>query len=244
MSEQKHIVVVEDEADLAELVVYNLNRAGYQVRAARDGQAAVEMITRTPPDLVVLDLMIPRVPGLEVARQLRINPRTASVPILMLTARSEEADQVMGLKAGADDYVTKPFSMKVLLARVEALLRRAAGGGESQVLEVGLVLADLGSHEASVGGEPMRLTLTEFRLLVALMRAGGKVLSRDDMMYTAMGPGVMVTARTIDVHIAAIRKKLGGHGDMIRTARGVGYSLVDPSDAQPARAREDAGRGA
>jgi two-component system phosphate regulon response regulator PhoB len=226
---QAHITVVEDEADLAELLAYNLQRAGYQIRTVHDGVAAVESITKHPPDLIVLDLMLPRLSGTEVARQVRTNPRTATIPLLMLTARAAEVDQVAGFKAGADDYVTKPFSMPVLLARVEALLRRTKGPEASKPLQVGPLAADLAQHQISLDGRPLTLTLTEFRLLVALMRSRGRVLSRDDLVYTAMGPSVMVTARTIDVHIAAIRKKLGPHQEMVRTIRGVGYTLREGS---------------
>lgn len=228
MPDTKHIIVVEDEADLAELVAFNLERAGYQVRVARDGEAALRLIDSAPPDLVVLDLMIPKVSGLEVARQVRTSPRTSGIPILMLTAKAEELDQVAGLRAGADDYVTKPFSMKVLLARVEAVLRRTGGGTpETQTFAVGPITVDLGTHTATSGGETLSLTLTEFRILVALMRSKGRVLTREDLMYTAIGPSVMVTARTIDVHMAAIRKKLGRAGPLIRTVRGVGYMLSE-----------------
>jgi two-component system phosphate regulon response regulator PhoB len=184
------------------------------------------MIDAAPPDLIVLDLMIPKVPGLEVARQVRTSPRTSSVPILMVTAKAEEMDQVAGLRTGADDYVTKPFSMKVLLARVEAVLRRTGPqAGDSKLLSVGPISVDLATHTAASAGDSLTLTLTEFRILVALMRSKGRVLTREDLMYTAIGPSVMVTARTIDVHMAAIRKKLGRAGGMIRTIRGVGYML-------------------
>lgn len=228
MSAPKQIIVVEDEADLAELVGYNLERAGYQVQVARDGEAALRMIDASPPDLVVLDLMIPKINGLEVARQIRTAPRTSGVPILIVTAKAEEIDQVAGLRAGADDYVTKPFSMKVLLARVEAVLRRTGGQvADSELLNVGPISVDLSTHTATSDGESMVLTLTEFRILVALMRSKGRVLTREDLMYTAIGPSVMVTARTIDVHMAAIRKKLGRAGGMIRTVRGVGYMLSE-----------------
>lgn len=228
MSATKHIVVIEDEPDLADVLVYNLQRSGYQVAAASDGIAGLKMVLENPPDLIVLDLMLPKMSGFEVARQVRTSPRTTSVPILMLTARAEEIDQVTGFKVGADDYVTKPCSMKILVARVESLLRRSKSAGpETQIVEVGPLKADLTTHEITLDAEPMKLTLTEFRLLVALMRSKGKVLSREDLMYTAMGPAVMVTARTIDVHVAAIRKKLGKHGGCVRTIRGVGYMLTE-----------------
>jgi DNA-binding response OmpR family regulator len=229
MSDQKWILVIEDETDLADLLGYNLRKAGYRAEVAADGNIGLKRATEERPDLVVLDVMMPQLSGLQVARLLRTNPKTASIPILMLTAKGEEADQVAGLQVGADDYVTKPFSMKVLLARVEALLRRnrAAGGTEDarDSLTLGTVRVDLSNHEAWVGKQSVKLTLTEFRLLVALMRKPGKAIRRADLMYSAMGPGVLVTARTIDVHMAAIRKKLGDAGPMIRTIRGVGYLM-------------------
>jgi len=228
MSTGKHIVVVEDEADLADLLAYNLQRAGYEVTVARDGRDGLTKIRETTPDLIVLDVMLPQLSGYEIAREVRTDPRTASTPIIMLTARASEADQLAGLGVGADDYVTKPFSIKVLLARIEAILRRtSAAAGEAEVVSLGPVEADLSSHQVTVAGEPIKTTLTEFRLLVALMRARGKTLSRYDLMSRVMGPGIMVTARTIDVHVAAIRKKLGPSGAMIRTVRGVGYRMTD-----------------
>ncbi len=228
MSTPKRIVIVEDEADLGELLVYNLRRAGYDAELARDGQSGLRRIIDTVPDLVLLDVMLPQLSGLQVARQMRTHPKTAGVPIVMLTAKAEEMDQVAGLQVGADDYVTKPFSIRVLLARMEALLRRQrAPEAGTDVLEFRDVRADLSTHEVTVKGDPIKLTLTEFRLLVSLIRSRGKVLSRADLMYNAMGPDVLVTTRTIDVHVAAIRKKLGPIGERIRTVRGVGYLLDD-----------------
>jgi len=235
----KRILVVEDEPDLADLLAYNLHRAGYDAHVVHDGAAALASVRETPPDLVVLDVMLPKLSGLEVAREIRTGPRTAQVPILMLTAKAGEIDEIAGLTAGSDDYVTKPFSVKVLLARIEALLRRRGGGatGEAEIVVLGPVTADLATHTVTVDGEQMRLTLTEFRLLVSLIRAKGKALSRYELMSRAMGPGVMVTTRTIDVHVAAIRKKLGRFNAMIRTVRGVGYRMTDPGEApDPAEA--------
>jgi two-component system phosphate regulon response regulator PhoB len=226
MSTPNRILIVEDEADLAELISYNLRKAGMETEICKDGSSGLRRALESVPDLVVLDLMLPHVSGLQIARQLRTSPKTAQTPILMLTAKAEEVDQVAGLEVGADDYVTKPFSMKVLIARVEALLRRARAGGPSEasdIIEIAGVRIDLATHEVSVRGEGIKLTLTEFRLLVALIRGRGKVLSRADLMYTAMGPDVLVTTRTIDVHVAAIRKKLKTSGGCIRTVRGVGY---------------------
>lgn len=238
----KHILVVEDERDLAEMIQYNLRRKGYHVNVAHDGVTAASLIRNGGLDLVILDLMLPGQSGMEVARQARIDPASAGVPILMLTARAEEADQIAGLTAGADDYVTKPFAMPVLLARVDALLRRAGEAARSTQasgtsVRFGPIEAELSSHRLLVDGGEIKPTLTEFKLLVALLQTPQKVLSRNELITRVMGPGIVVTARTIDVHIAAIRRKLGDHGNMIRTVRGVGYQLVLPQDA-PATADE------
>lgn len=236
MDDAKRILIIEDETDLADVIGYNLRRAGYRTDAAADGQIGLQKATDERPDLVILDVMMPQLSGLQVARLLRTNPKTSAIPILMLTAKAEEADQVAGLQVGADDYVTKPFSMKVLLARVEAMLRRqraAAGTPGEDTLELGPVKLDLTNHEVWSSGRAVKLTLTEFRLLAALVRKPGKAIRRADLMYSAMGPGVLVTARTIDVHMAAIRKKLGEAGMMIRTVRGVGY-LITREPAQGA----------
>jgi two-component system phosphate regulon response regulator PhoB len=238
MQPPRRVIVVEDERDLADLIVFNLAKAGFLASAVHDGPSAVAAITANPPDLIILDVMLPGVSGLDVARQVRTHPRSGKVPILMLTAKAAEADQVAGLSVGADDYVTKPFSMKVLLARVSALLRRsgevepAAGG-----VTVGPVTVDMEAHSIRVGGAELKLTLTEFKLLVALMQAPKRVLSRDDLIRRVMGPGIKVTARTIDVHVAALRKKLGEYGGLIRTIRGVGYQLLD---RVPERTEEEA----
>lgn len=239
MDESKSILIIEDEADLADVLGYNLRRAGYRTDTAADGHVGLQKATDERPDLIILDVMMPQLSGLQVARLLRTNPKTSGIPILMLTAKGEEADQVAGLQVGADDYVTKPFSMKVLLARVEAMLRRqrgAAAAAAEDILELGPVKLDLTNHDAWVSGKPVKLTLTEFRLLAALLRKPGKAIRRADLMYSAMGPGVLVTARTIDVHMAAIRKKLGDAGMMIRTVRGVGYLIT----REPASSAEEA----
>lgn len=234
MGYSRRILVVEDERDLASMLEYNLKRAGYLPIVWHDGARALEMARSAPPDLVILDLMLPGMPGLEVARHLRSHVSTQAIPILMLTARAEETDQVAGLAAGADDYVTKPFSMKVLLARVEALLRRAApsgGEGNTGLITVGLIVADPASHIVTVEGQIIKLTLTEFRLLLALLQSPKRVLSRNELIARVMGPGIVVTARTIDVHVASIRKKLLAAGGQIRTIRGVGYQLGTEAEA-------------
>jgi DNA-binding response OmpR family regulator len=185
------------------------------------------------PDLVVLDLMLPGIDGTEVARRLKADARTAQVPIIMLTAKGEETDVVVGLTLGADDYVTKPFSMKILLARLSTVLRRAEqsaspdAAAETGVLKAGPLTIDTSKHEVSVNGEPARLTLTEFKLLTALVNARGRVLTRDQLMDKAMGADVFVTDRAIDVHVTAIRKKLGAANWLVHTVRGVGYRLQE-----------------
>ncbi|HYE61660.1 MAG TPA: response regulator [Phycisphaerales bacterium] len=224
MAETRHVLVVDDEKDLLDLLSYNLRKAGYQVSTAATGLKALQMLSDRRPDLMILDVMLPELSGTEVASRVRSNPETAAIPIIMLTAKTAEADQLVGLTAGADDYVTKPFSPRVLLARVEAVLRRVAKPSDDRkLIELGPISVNLETHEAFVGGELMKLTLTEFRLLSSLIAAGGKVLSRQLLMERAMGPGVMVTERTIDVHMTAVRKKLGSQAGVIKTVRGVGY---------------------
>jgi DNA-binding response OmpR family regulator len=226
----RRILVVEDQRDIAEMLVFNLGRAGYQATAVHDGRSALQMIEKSPPDLLLLDVMIPELSGTELASRLRSTPTTSNLPIIMLTARTEEVDQLVGLTVGADDYITKPFSMNVLLARIEAVLRRAsaaaAGPGPApgaNILRMGEVEVNLDTHQVRLGNEPLRLTLTEFRLLAALLAASGRVLSRSHLINKAMGPDILVTERTIDVHMTALRKKLGVHGAIIQTVRGVGY---------------------
>lgn len=239
MTEARHILVVDDERDLTELLEYNLQRSGYRVSVARTGRSALDQATSISPDLVILDVMLPELSGTEIASRLRTNPVTSEIPILMLTAKGEEIDQIVGLTVGADDYVTKPFSIKVLLARVEALLRRASkGAGTGRTLKMGPVEINAETHEVSVNGEGVKFTLTEFRLLAALVQANGRVQSRSTLMSRAMGPGVTVTERTIDVHMTSIRKKLGDAASIIKTVRGVGYRAT--LDA-PAEGEEHAG---
>lgn len=234
---RKRILVVDDERDLVDLITYNLQRNGYTVLTAGDGNEALDIATRELPDLVVLDLMLPGIDGTEVARRLKSDSRTQSIPIIMLTAKSEETDVVVGLTLGADDYVTKPFSMKILLARLQTILRRAeqtAGDGASgEVVRAGPLVIDPAKHEVTVNGEQVKLTLTEFKLLSALVNARGRVLTRDQLMDKAMGTDVFVTDRAIDVHVTAIRKKLGDANWLVRTVRGVGYRLQEsPEDGE------------
>jgi two-component system phosphate regulon response regulator PhoB len=221
------ILVVDDEPDLLELVYYNLARAGYEVRCVKSGEEALGHVQSQPPDLIVLDVMLPGMDGLEICKRLRQDPRMAVVPIIMLTARSEEADMVTGLELGADDYLTKPFSPRVLLARVRAVLRRKMSDPDNGVgrLMYGNLLIHPGHHEVRAGGQPVRLTPTEFRILLLLTQRPGWVFSRYQIVDSARGEDAGVTERSVDVHIAALRRKLGGFGRDIETVRGVGYRL-------------------
>jgi DNA-binding response OmpR family regulator len=234
---KRRVLVVDDERDIAETILYNLGRNGYEGLVAYNGSEALEIAQRERPDLVVLDLMLPGIDGTEVARRLKGDPRTSDIPIVMLTAKGEETDVVVGLTLGADDYVTKPFSMKVLLARIGTVLRRVDQAGEqpadSAMLKAGPLTIDTSRHEVVVNGESVKLTLTEFRLLAALVGARGRVLTRDQLMDRAMGTDVFVTDRAIDVHVTAIRKKLGAANWLIHTVRGVGYRLQEtPEDGE------------
>jgi two-component system, OmpR family, phosphate regulon response regulator PhoB len=228
------ILVVDDEPAIVELVSYNLRAEGYLVDFVTNGREAIAHALRNPPNLVLLDLMMPEIPGLTVAQRLRENDLTRRIPIIMLTARGENTDQIAGFRAGADDYITKPFSMDLLLARVEAVLRRAQlDEAEAQVgqLVLGPIRVNPDTFEAWCEKELMHLTATEFRMLAALIGSHERVLSRRDLIGVSMGPGVTITERTIDVHVTAIRRKLGKHGGMIRTVRGVGYrAAVDEPD--------------
>jgi two-component system phosphate regulon response regulator PhoB len=190
---------------------------------------ALAEVQRHAPDLVILDRMLPRMSGDDVARRLRRDPRTAGIPIIMLTAKAEETDALVGFALGADDYVSKPFSMKLLLARITAVLRRREAAQEqAEVLESGSIVVDRARHEVTVAGRRIPLTTTEFRVLAALMAARGRVLDRDQMLDAVVGSGVSVTNRTIDVHIAAVRRKLGPAAGWIQTIRGVGYAFREP----------------
>jgi len=227
---RKRIVIVEDEPDMADLVSTRLRREGYIVETALDGSKGYEMIRANPPDLAILDVMLPGMSGTQIASRLRDDGKTANMPILMLTAKSEESDIVVGLKFGADDYVTKPFGMSVLIARIDALLRRSATPSVSaEVLKAGPLLIDPQRYTAEFAGNQLKLTLTEFKLLWALVCAKGRVLSRNQLMDQAIGLNAIVTDRTIDVHITTLRRKLGLARDCVQTVRGVGYCFSSQS---------------
>jgi len=223
------VLIVEDERDIRDLILLHLQRDGYQVTTAGSGEDGLLQVKQSPPDLVLLDLMLPGMSGLEVCRRLRQEPTTATLPILMLTAKADEVDRVVGLELGADDYVVKPFSPKELVARVRAVLRRSRPGPATPPLAFGALVVDVGTHQVSVGGEPVTLTPKEFDLLRALAEAQGRVLSREFLLdrvwgYTRSGE---IESRTVDVHVRRLRMKLGAEGMRIRTVKSVGYRF-DP----------------
>jgi two-component system, OmpR family, phosphate regulon response regulator PhoB len=218
------ILIIEDERGLTDVLTYKLEGEGYEVAVAHDGQEGLRKAQMHLPDVIILDLMLPGMDGLEVCRQLRAGERTRNVPILILTAKAEETDQVVGFTMGADDYVTKPFSPKVLVQRIKALQRRVEAAAEpGDVIEHLGVRIDRVRHRASVGGRELELTPTEFRLLECLLRQPGRAFTRPQLMDVAIGDGAVVLERTIDVHIKTLRKKLGSVMDYIETVRGVGY---------------------
>lgn len=224
MARQK-ILVVDDEADILELVGYNLARDGYQVKGALTGEKALTEVVDNLPDLILLDLMLPGVDGLDVCRKLKSNSKTSQIPIIMLTAKGEDADVVTGLELGADDYITKPFSPRVLLARVRAVLRRRQiqEDGEEVVVNIHGLSIDPARHEVILDRKPITLTATEFRLLHFLARRPGWVFTRDQIIGSVKGQDYPVTDRSVDVQIVGLRKKLGEAGRLIETVRGVGY---------------------
>lgn len=220
------VLVVDDEEDLLELVRYNLAREGYAVTGVGTGEDALKAARKQPPDLIVLDLMLPAVDGLEVCRRLKSDPKTRDIPIIMLTAKSEESDMVAGLERGADDYIAKPFSPRVLSARVKALLRRREQQTRTE-LETTIDVHELsihpGRHEVTLAGQPLGLTYTEFALLQFLAKRPGWAYTRTQIVDAVKGEDYPVTERSVDVQVAGLRKKLGDFGAYIETVRGVGY---------------------
>jgi two-component system, OmpR family, phosphate regulon response regulator PhoB len=227
MTGRASILLVEDEPAQREILVYNLGAEGYDVVTAADGEEAMMLVAEQVPDLVLLDWMLPHVSGLEVCRRLRQRPETRAVPILMLSARSEEVDRVRGLETGADDYLVKPYSVAELIARVKAQLRRARPAVAGGVLEVGDIRLDGETHRVTRGDKPLKLGPTEFRLLSTLMERPGRVFSREQLLDRVWGRDIYVDSRTVDVHVGRLRKALmvHGHDDPLRTVRGAGYSL-------------------
>src|SRR6478736_3004780 len=227
------ILIVEDDRSLAEVLEYNLRQDGYQTAVASDGQDGLRQARLKSPDLVLLDLMLPMVDGLEVCRRLRADPVTRNTLVLMLTAKTEETDEVVGFSVGTDDYVAKPFSVKVLLERIRALLRRRDGSANNgNVLVSQGVLIDRERHRVTVDEKQLDLTPSEFGLLEALIRQPGRVFSRSELIDAALGGDSLVLERTIDVHIRSLRKKLGPHAVLVETVRGIGYRLRDPAGVE------------
>jgi len=225
------VLIIEDERALTEVVVFNLEKEGYEVIVAHDGQEGLRKAQTQLPDLILLDLMLPILGGLDVCRELRAGERTRDIPIVMLTAKAEETDQLVGFSLGADDYVTKPFSIKVLLQRIKALHRRVEGTVEpADIVEHMGVRIDRVRHRALVDGKEIDLTPTEFRLLECLVRQPGRAFTRHQLMDSAIGDGAVVLERTIDVHIKTLRRKLGT-ADLIETVRGVGYRFREGANA-------------
>ena len=225
----EHILVVDDEEDILELVSYNLAKAGYRVTSVTSGEDAIKSARSKLPDLVLLDLMLPGVDGLEVCNTLKRDHRTANIPVVMLTARGEEADIVSGLELGADDYITKPFSPRVLLARIKAVLRRKmkAPTEEQAVIKLKDLVVHPGRHEVTVRGKRADLTSTEFRILHILARRPGWVFTRQQIIDGARGEDYAVTDRSVDVHISGLREKLGPLGAQVETVHGVGYRFKE-----------------
>ncbi len=222
------ILIVEDDDDIVELLAFNLQGAGFATETAKDGYEALTKARRTPPAGIILDLMLPGLDGFEVCKELKRDPKTAAAPIIMLTARGEEVDRIVGLELGADDYVVKPFSPRELILRLRAVLKRHVPEPEKrQVLTRGGLAVDLGAHRVTLDGEEVALTATEFRLLAELFQNSGRVLTRDRLLNSVWGYEFEGYARTVDTHIRRLRQKLGSCADMIETVRGVGYRFKE-----------------
>ncbi|MEE4353479.1 MAG: response regulator transcription factor [Desulfatiglans sp.] len=222
---QEHILVVDDEEDILELVKFNLEKEGYRVSCASTGEQALIQAASERPNLIVLDLMLPGIDGLKVTKALRSDQKTISIPIVMLTAKGEEEDVIVGLELGADDYVAKPFSPKLLMARIKAVLRRRARNydEEPDVARIHGLVIHPGKHEVYAGGQPILLTYTEFGILNLLAKRPGWVFTRSQIMDGVKGEDYFVTDRSVDVQIVGLRKKLGSFGKCIETVRGIGY---------------------
>jgi len=222
------ILIVDDEPDVSDLLVYNLQKAGYKTVTARDGNVALQKARDEVPSLIVLDLMLPQMDGTEVCRHLKADSKTAHIPIIMLTAKAEEVDRVVGLELGADDYVTKPFSPREIALRVKSVLRRASGKtAPAEILKFGDLTIDIAKHEVTLKGKVVDLTATEFKLLATLLERRGRVQSRDRLLTDVWGYEGDVDTRTVDTHMRRLREKLGKVSDYVETVRGVGYRFAE-----------------
>jgi two-component system phosphate regulon response regulator PhoB len=226
------VLLVDDERDLLSVLDFNLRAAGFETLLATTGEQAFSHLRRRVPDLVLLDLMLPDVPGTELCRRIKSDPRTRHVPVVMLTAKGDEVDRVVGFEVGADDYVTKPFSVRELVLRVKAVLRRAGSGraAERPPERVGPIRIDVDGHRAFADGVEISLTPLEFRLLATLMARLGRVQSREQLLEDVWDMSSEVETRTVDTHVKRLREKLGSGRDLLETVRGIGYRLVEPSE--------------
>jgi two-component system phosphate regulon response regulator PhoB len=225
----KRILIVDDEPDVTELVGYQLRAKGFAVEALNDPTQSIAKIRAFQPDLIILDVMMPNISGIQICRMLRADPKSRSIPVVFLTARAEEADRVLGLEVGGDDYICKPFSVKELTLRIQGLLRRSSELADDQPkrLELGAIVLDNERHQVTVGGAPIELTATEFRLLRLLMERKGRVQSREHLLLNVWNYETEIETRTVDTHIRRLREKLGTEADLIETLRGVGYRMID-----------------
>ena len=224
------ILVVDDEPDAIELIRFNLKASGYEVLTAEAGEEALAKARKFSPDMILLDVMLPEIDGLEVCKILRRDPATASLPIIMLTAKGSEIDRVLGLEFGADDYVTKPFSPRELMLRVRNLLKRKESSKEEvERFQVRDIELDVSKYEVKIMGQPIDLTPTEFKLLQILMERKGRVQSRDRLLQDVWGYDQLIDTRTVDTHVRRLREKMGEASDYVTTVRGVGYRLMEPA---------------
>lgn len=228
----KRILIVDDEPDVTELVSYQLRAKGYTVEALNNPTQSISRIRTFQPDLIILDVMMPDISGIQICRMLRADPKSKAIPVVFLTARAEEADRVLGLEVGGDDYICKPFSVKELTLRVQGLLRRISTAEEElpRRLEIGLIVLDGERHEVTIKGVPIELTATEFRLLRLLMERKGRVQTREHLLLNVWNYETEIETRTVDTHIRRLREKLADQADLIETLRGVGYRMIDPQN--------------
>ena len=229
--QKQQVLIVEDERDIVKVLEFGLRQAGFEPAVAYDGEQARQRIDQRVPDLVLLDLMLPDVPGTEICKQLKTTPRTAHVPVMMLTARGEEIDRVLGFELGADDFVTKPFSVRELMLRIRAVLRRRSPEEKTPPrTQVGPIRIDVETHRAFVDEEEVELTALEFKLLLWLITRAGRVQSREQLLDVVWGLSPETQTRTVDTHVKRLREKLGSARDLLETVRGTGYRLVDPAE--------------